>query len=597
MDETPGLVYTAEIISVTDADTLVLEFNGSEQRTCRLFGIDAPETVYASTVWASVYDQLPAELQTQEWGTEAVDRFEELLISNTGAGTPVGLDVTVVIRDTDIYDRLIVTIQNNENQDVGAQMVLSGHAVVWDTYADDIPSLYATYKDNENIAQDQNLVMWSGDQVYNPWDYRSDVEEAAKALLYIVVDESQPSEGYTAAYLDDHIVLIFNKEIEASYVSSDYFRLWRTNSSRTEFYEQLSCSISKDDLRVIINPEANLSADQYYMVIALGGDAGVTATDGYKLEANYVLGFRTTDTVRPVTDTETQITHVDLWVDGDSTDNDATGPRDYFSTTGADTHIVLLSSIPDNYSVGVADIDKLIFLYDDTIANIVPREALYGRWNHLPVDSDPLGAREVYISGARIEENRLTFDTEDITFADSLNKEYVFRLAKGTVRGNNKERYDPDEHFVRFMGKLTPLYTTPDQIQMRLAGYLSDRNTGVSDYDLYKIIHEKSVWTDAKLGVPSTTEELIERGRLVNCLVLYDLIAHGAMLGGGLKSRSLLMTQVEYYGPEWNSILKELDDCIRTGLSTYSGEVAAIAHGIKSGTHLNRQGKWYNVYR
>src|SRR5210317_1177403 len=105
MDETPGLTYTAEIISVTDADTIVLEFNGSEQRTCRIFGIDAPETVYASTVWSSVYDQLPSELQTQKWGTEATARFNELLISNTGAGTPIGLDVTVYIRDTDIYDR------------------------------------------------------------------------------------------------------------------------------------------------------------------------------------------------------------------------------------------------------------------------------------------------------------------------------------------------------------------------------------------------------------------------------------------------------------------------------------------------------------
>jgi endonuclease YncB( thermonuclease family) len=597
MDETPGLVYTAEIISVTDADTLVLEFNGTEQRSCRIFGIDAPETVYASTVWSSVYAQLPATLQTQKWGTEAVARFEELLISNTGAGTPVGLDVTVIIRDVDVYDRLVVSIQNNEDKDVAAEMVLTGHAIVWDQYADDIPALFAIYKDNENTAQDQDLVMWSDDPVYAPWDYRDDVDDAARALLYIVVEETQPPEGYTAAYLDDDIILTFSREIESSYISSDYFRLWRTNSSLTEFYEQLSCSISKDDMRVILNPEANLSADQYYMVIAIGGTAGITATDGYKLEENYILSFKTTDTIRPVTDVESQITHVDLWVDGDSTDDDASGPRDYFSTSGADTHIVLLGSIPDNHSVGVADIDKLIFLYDDTIANVVPREALYGRWSDLPVDSDPLGAREIYISRADTEENRLTFHTEDITFTDSLNKEYVFHLAKGAVKGENKEGYDPDDHYVRFMGKLTPLYSTPDQIQLRLSGYFSSRETGILDYDLYKIIHEKSVWTDAKLGAPTTTQELIERNRLINCLVLYDLIAHGAMLEGGIKSRSLLMTQVEYYGPEWRSVLQELDDCIRTGLSTYSGEVATIAHGIKSGKHINRQGKWYNVYR
>lgn len=597
MDETPGTIYTAEIISVTDGDTVVLEFNGSEQRSCRLFGIDTPETVYASSVWASVYDQLPSELQIQTWGPEAKDRLEELLISNTGADTPVGLTVTTVIRDVDIYDRLVVTIQNNESKDVCAELVLSGHAAVWDQYADDIPELYAIYKDNENIAQDQELVIWSDASPYMPWDYRSDVDAAAKALLYIVATETQPSYGYMAAYLDDNIIITFNREVEGSYISSDYFKLWRCNSSMGEFYEQMSCSVSRDGYRVIINPEANLSSDQYYVAVVVGGTGGITATDGYKLEENYVLFFKTTDTIRPVTDVESQISHVDLWVDADTTDDYGSGPRDYFSSTGENANIVLLSSIPDNHSVGVGDIDKLIFIYDDTIANVVPREALYGRWTYLPVDEDPLGAREVFIASADTEENRLTFNTEDITHSGAVNKEYIFHLAKGVVKGNNKQRYDPDDHYVRFTGKLTPLYATPDQIQLRLSGYFSNTETGILDYDLYKMIHEKSTWTDYKLGAPANMEELIERNRLITCLVLYDLIAYGAMLDGGVKSRSLLMTQVEYYGPEWSNIIKELEDCIRSGMSTYSGEVANIASGIKSGAHLNRQGKWYNVYR
>jgi endonuclease YncB( thermonuclease family) len=598
MDETPGMTYSAEVISVTDGDTLVMEFNGTEQRSCRIFGIDTPETVYASTVWASVYDQLPTNLKIQKWGVEATSRFNELLIGNSGQSTPIGLVLSVTIRDVDVYNRLVVTVQNDKGQDVGAELVLSGHAAVWDQYADDIPALYAIYKSNENQAQDQKLIIWSDTIPYMPWDYRKDVDAAAKRLLYIVVDDTQPALGYTAMYLDDHIILTLSREIEGSYITSEYFKLWRCNGAITEFYEQLSCSISKDGLRVVLNPEANLLSEQSYVAIVVGGAGGIVSTDAFILEENYVLSFKTTNTIRPITDVESQISSVDLWVDADTTDDIARGPRDYFSTAGEDVHISLLSSIPSNHSVGVGDIDSLTFIYDDTIANVVPRNALYGRWTDLPVDSDPLGAREIYIADVASEENRLTFGIETLTHSGMINKEYTFHLAKGVVRGNNKEAYDPDDHYVKFMGKLTPLYATPDQIQLRISSFLANTDTGILDYDLYKLIHEKSEWTDNKMGPPADTSELLERNQLVICLVLYDLVVYGDLLKGGVKSRSLLMTQVEYYGPKWDTIIKELEDCIRAGISSsYSGEIANIATGIKSGAHLNRQGKWYNVYR
>lgn len=595
-----GNTYAVTITEVVDGDTVKCTFPDAQTRTCQLFGIDSPESVYAANTWPGAYPSLPPSLQTQQFGGDAKTRLDNLIIGGTGSPTPVGLTVNATVRAIDADSVPHVTIENDLLQDVGAESILSGHAFVWDQYATTIPALYNIYKSNENTARLGSLVIWSVTPTYYPWDYRDDVDEAARKILYLYVTDTNPSNGSTGAYLDDDIEITFDQQVESSYLSSTFMKMYKTNAGMTT-YEALACTYTGSGTVVSINPTVNLEAAQYYMLVLVGGPTGIKAVNGDEMEENYVLSFKAGSTVRPTTGVTTNISHVDIWVDADHTDDEqqSAASTDLF-TTGEDQSqmpIVLLSTIPANHSVGVYNLSRIIFTYDDTIAYGAPMEALTGRYSDLPIDADPMGVRSVEISGVVVEQNSLYYDIETLEAADTLNREYTFTLSPNVVRGENKQGFDPEKHTIKFMGRLTPLYATPEQIRIRLSAWHTGLDTGLIDYDLYKLIHEKSLWTEVRLGTPATTDELIERNKLVICLVLYEMFAFGNMFGGNIKSRTLLMTQVQYYDVDHEKVLDELDDCIRGSLATteYS---STIQSGIKSGKHIfSRQGKLYGVYR
>ena len=99
----------------------------------------------------------------------------------------------------------------------------------------------------------------------------------------------------------------------------------------------------------------------------------------------------------------------------------------------------------------------------------------------------------------------------------------------------------------------------------------------------------------AQYGTVTTVLELLTRNQLVICLILKDIIGNGMLAGGGIKSRKLLMTQVDYYDSNFDNIMDQLDDCITVNIN--GGNETVIYHGIKSGNHLIRQGKLYKDYR
>lgn len=592
-----GTTYNAIVKSITDADTLILEFPSTQEYNCCLFGIDAPESSYALDTWPDAYDDLPPNLQEQEFGFEATDRFKALLISNTGNPDPIGLTLTVIVRGIDKDDTVLVTIENNEGDDVCSKMLYTGHAIVWDKYAQTIPELYSVFKTNENNAKTNNLIMWSNPEVYYPQDYRNDVDDAARHILYNVIEETMPENQGIDFYIDDNLYVIFSREIEVSYISSDYFKLYKTNSDMSMFESAISTTISKDNTKIIIDPDVNLVPTSYYVVILVGENSGITAVDGKKLEKNYTIFFKTNISARPDVPVETQISSVDLWVDADHTDDQQPPSTNLFSSYET-SDIVLLSTIPTNHSVGVHDIKRVQFRYNDDIANSVPEGALRGQWSSLPIDEDPFGDRNINISGIVVNNNLLIGNFEPITQDDSLNKEYTFTLSSNVVQGVNKTNWDSNTHIIKFIGKLSPLYATPDQIKRRLEAWENNMSSNILDYDLYKLIHEKSLWTDNELkSTPVGTSELIQRNNLVICLILYEIIAFGYSLGGDIKSRTLLQTQVEFYRTDYSSVIDELQKCIKSGLSP-SGSNVSVYTGIKSGSHIiSRHGKKYEVYR
>lgn len=100
------------IVSVTDGDTVVIDFGASGTERVRLLGIDTPETVRPNS---------PVEC----WGPEASARTEELL----PAGTEVLGQRDVDARDR--YGRLLLYLwRADDGLFVNRQLLVEGHATV-----------------------------------------------------------------------------------------------------------------------------------------------------------------------------------------------------------------------------------------------------------------------------------------------------------------------------------------------------------------------------------------------------------------------------------------------------------------------------------
>ena len=98
------------IVSVTDGDTVVIDFGSGEDERVRLIGIDTPETVKPNS---------PVEC----WGPEASARAEELLPE----GTTVLAQRDEEVRDR--YGRLLLYLwRADDGLFINHQMLAEGHA-------------------------------------------------------------------------------------------------------------------------------------------------------------------------------------------------------------------------------------------------------------------------------------------------------------------------------------------------------------------------------------------------------------------------------------------------------------------------------------
>lgn len=400
----------------------------------------------------------------------------------------------------------------------------------------------------------------------------------------------------TGVFTDDNLILTFNEELEGSYLSGTYFKLYRTNESMGEFYDLIDCAITKSDVDVTVNPTLNLLPQNFYVLIVIGGISGVQSISGGTLSSNYILFFRTGESVRPVSSGVSVINEVDLFVGG-ALSPDMNESVDLFSTSGETVPIGLLRSIPPDQSVGVGSLEKVIFIYNDEVDQSfpIPVNALIGTYTDLPLDMNPFENRSITAQGSpSVEGNQVIFS--GITVGDTNNREYTFRLSPGVVRGTSRRGFDQRMRTVRFLGPLTPLYALPSQITARLTAWGDDATANISDYDLYKLIHQVSSYFVERSGIVMTNTNSMAVNRAIICMVLLEITTMGLLSFGGIKARELLATKVQYYERKLDDIAKTLDKCIDEALSSV-GQATAIA-GIKSGRVLDRNTKFYNsIYR
>lgn len=416
------------------------------------------------------------------------------------------------------------------------------------------------------------------------------------------VVDSTPANGSAGHYLNDSIVLDFNKEVEPSYASIDYIKLYRTNEDMSEFTELVGCSYSSTGYDVLIDPLVNLVAGAYYLVIVVGGEDGIKALDADTMEENHTVFFCAGTTVRPASDVPATISEIGLFVDGTTVPGRApaeglVGPSvDLFAPSGASAPIALVSTVPADMSVGVTGLESLTFIYNDEVgSDSVPVNALSGRYSGLPIDIDPFADQSIVATSVEIVDNRVTFYVT--APASTQNREFLFTLAPNVVRGVNRQAYDSKTHTVRLMGTLVPLYASPAQVINHLTAWDEAFTLSIRPYELYKLIHEKSLWVRDELGITMTEANMVRINRLVKCLVLLDLITTGRMLMPSVKSRQLLMTAVTYDNPDLKDMLKGLEDCILESMPADATVRNSVVIGIKSGDNMLRPTKRYGIYR
>lgn len=421
--------------------------------------------------------------------------------------------------------------------------------------------------------------------------------------MAIDVVSTTPADEVVGHYVDQNIFIEFSKEIEASYLDSGFFKIYRTNNTKSEYYEFLDVIVTKDGNIIEVDPTTHFQPLSFYLLIIVGGANGIQAIDADTLAANVVFSWKTAETVAPITGPPEIIPEVDLFIDGDKSDNFDEPSMDLFSDRGEEAPISLVATIPADKSIGVNNLARLIFLYNDNIDDniTIPINALNGRWNDLPVDMDPFGDRSLNCSGVVVSGRQVIFDVGSIT--GTTNREYVFTLSPGMVRGEERQGYDMRTHEVRFMGPLTPVWASPDQIIKRLTGWDAEMDASITEYDIWKLIYEASLWVRDVYEATMSTSNLVQVNRLTICMVLRDLFVRGLIFTSGVRARTLLAVRVDYEKHDWDNIIKELEKCIRESIpeDAAAGGAGGAFIGVKSGKAVsNVKGtdtKSYGIYR
>ena len=415
------------------------------------------------------------------------------------------------------------------------------------------------------------------------------------------IQSTVPVNNGIGVYLDAPITITFDTQLEASYATSSFFMMYRSDASYTNYYELIGLTITVDGMTLTLTPMVSLQQSSYYMLLVLGGPDGVKGIDGTPLPDNASVLFRTgtmlSPTATPITDVEVE---PQVYIDATSTEvHRIIDSTDLFVQSG-DIPIVYITSVPGNQNVGVTSVQKLVLIYDSEIDPAIDPGLLTGRWSELPIDPDPLTDKYITSQNVTVTGNKAVFDLPDMSTylpSGSVNTEFTFTVPMYAIKGAQKKGYDTIEHRIKFAGKLEPLFATPDQIRKRLSGWSDQFNVLINDYDLYKLIHEKSCILQYVYELtPTTTADLIRLNQSTICMVLRDIVGMGTLLNGNIKARQILQDTITYENVDPATVLSELSKCINENtpeVITYDGvQMAMVVTGIKSGTALeNSSGK------
>ncbi len=138
----------SEVVRVTDGDTVVVSSAGGKKNiTCRLYGIDSPETP-------------KRDRKGQPFAKEAGKELKQLIH---------GQMVEVITTGEQTHGREVCIIKK-DGMDINLEMVRRGYA--W-AYRKHLKSPYASeYIEAENNARDQKRGIWQQANPLPPWEFK-----------------------------------------------------------------------------------------------------------------------------------------------------------------------------------------------------------------------------------------------------------------------------------------------------------------------------------------------------------------------------------------------------------------------------------------
>jgi endonuclease YncB( thermonuclease family) len=137
-----------KVMQVKDGDTVVVSpVDGGQFFTCRLYGIDAPETARRNRLG-------------QPFGEDAKKELKSLVL---------GQKVDVVLARRDAHNREVCIIRKN-NININLEMVKRGYAWAFVRFA---RRHYASqYIEAEKHARDKRIGLWKDANPIPPWEFR-----------------------------------------------------------------------------------------------------------------------------------------------------------------------------------------------------------------------------------------------------------------------------------------------------------------------------------------------------------------------------------------------------------------------------------------
>jgi len=413
----------------------------------------------------------------------------------------------------------------------------------------------------------------------------------------ISIQYTVPVENSAGLFINDPIKISLDQSIDVSYLSIDYFILYRTNNDYTEFYEQNDVVVTLEDEIINIKPVINLLSESSYLLMIIGGPSGIESTTNDFLDSNFVLKFKTGNSIRIIPDSAATINGINIFVDGGTNIPEIKQSYDLFSLSGDLTPIGIISTIPSHMSMGVNGLDKIIIKFNDTILNTsIPVNTLVGRYNGIPYDFDPFSDNDIIPTNVVIDKDSLIFTIPILS--GELNNEYTFRLSPGVIQGTSKKSAMENQYEFKFYSRLSPLYATADQIISRLKGFSDNAQITISKAEIYKLILEQSLYVLNKYKFTVTPDLIPVLNRLIVCMVLKDLFTSGFVMVPNIKSRELIANKVEYYNFNTDDAKNALNDCIKDAINDATGSLGiTLSSGIKSGSRMTRPTKLYEVYR